>query len=122
MSDEIAKQITANSLPAEVAFKIRTTIELKKQIKQYEKEIKDDLLDAMMKYNIPSIKHEDYIITLDKRTSYTGNLDEIEDVYKKQSLDSAKITAHATLYGSLPANIEEKSTHFITLRASKKKG
>jgi hypothetical protein len=111
--------ITTNSVPKAIEQKIFTAIELKKQLEQYEADIKNELLQAMSDNNITSIKNDLYTITLASRKSFKvhGN---IPAGFSKPTLDSAKVSSHYKLYGELPKGIEVSTTEYITWRSNKK--
>ena len=116
IKEDMDNQITPNSVPKAVEQKIKTAIELKKQLEQYEKEIKDELLQAMIDNNIKSIKNDSYSITLATRMSYKPTGD-IPEGYSKTVLDTTKVSTHAKLYGVAPEGIEASESKYITWRA-----
>lgn len=109
--------ITSTSVPHELELKIKTAIELKKQLEEYEKEIKDTLQKAMIQNNIINIKNDSYTISLVKRTSYSPETDELPEAFIKTTLDTTKVSMHEKLYGSIPEGITKKETKYITWRA-----
>lgn len=111
------KQITTNSVPVELEKKIKTAIELKKQLAQYEREIKDELHEAMLANNILSIKNDSYTISMASRASYNPKTNEIPTEFQKVVLDTSKCATHEKLYGELPEGIEKNVTQYITWRA-----
>ena len=62
--------LTAQTVPKEIERKILTAIELKKELEEYEKEIKESLLEAMQANDIYSIKNDKYSVTLVTRKTY----------------------------------------------------
>jgi hypothetical protein len=108
--------LTKYSVPAEVEKKIFAAIELKKELAKYEEEIKSELLEAMKKNDIISIKNDLYSITLAKRVSYSAE-DEIPTDFSKTVLDTTKVATHAKLYGEVPTGIKSTTTEYITWRS-----
>jgi hypothetical protein len=105
------------NVPAEIEKKILTAIDLKKQLEQYEREIKDELLVAMADNDIKSIKNDRYTITRATRTTFSGNVDEVSPDYIKRVVDTTKVGTYAKLYGELPAGIRKSESEYITWRA-----
>ncbi len=112
-------QLTTKSVPKEIEQKIFTAIELKKQLEEYETNLKQELLEAMQAHNITSIKNELYTISLASRKSFKvhGN---IPAGFAKPTLDTAKVASHVKLYGELPDNVEQSETTYIAWRSNKK--
>lgn len=108
-------QITTNSLPKELEDKIIRSIELKKQLEQFESDLKAELKEAMEQNGIYSIKNDSYQVTLATRTNYKA-VDEVDEKYLKQVLDTTKVSAEVTLTGELPEGVEESKTNYITWR------
>jgi len=108
--------ISKDNIPLEIEGKIIHAMALKKELEQYEKEIKDQLLEAMQDNNIVSIKNDNFIITLASRSSYKA-FGEIPAQFAKTTLDTAKVSSHEKLYGELPAGINKSETKYITWRA-----
>lgn len=110
--------LTTSSVPAEVEKKILTAIELKKQLEQYEQEIKEELFEAMKANDITSIKNDKYTVTIAKRTNYKANdVTKVPATLLKLTLDTAKVGQHAKLYGELPDGIETSETEYLTWRS-----
>jgi hypothetical protein len=58
-------------------------------------------------------------ITLAERINYkVEDLDDVDDEFKKFTLDNDKVKAQATLTGKLPDGIEESRTHYIIKKFS----
>jgi hypothetical protein len=109
-------ELTKDNVPKEVEQKILHAIALKKELEQYEKEIKDQLLEAMQDNNIVSIKNDNFTITLASRSSYKA-FGEIPKDFAKIMLDTTKVSSHEKLYGELPNGIHKSETKYITWRA-----
>jgi hypothetical protein len=109
-------EITEYKVPAEIEKKILTAIELKKELEQYEAEIKNALKEAMETYNIVSVNNDRYSVTLASRKSYKvyGN---IPKGFSKLTLDSGRVSTYVKLNGEVPEGIEESETKYITWRA-----
>ena len=108
--------LTTNSVPKELEKQLRTVIEMEKELEQYKKNVKSELIKAMKEHDIVSIKNDIYSITLATRTNYSGDLTFISDEFKKPALDSRKISAYVKLNNSLPTNITVNETEYLTWR------
>lgn len=108
--------ITKYKVPAEIEQKIKTAIELKKELERYETEIKDALKKAMIEHDVLSIKNESYTITLATRKKYESTA-QIPDEFKKEVLDTTKVANYEKLYGVIPENIKKTETKYITWRS-----
>lgn len=108
--------ISAYTVPKEVEKKILTAIELKKELEQYEKDIKEQLTKAMIEHDVYSIKSDTYSVTLATRQTFKATGD-IPKEYQKVSLDTAKVGSDFKLYGELPDGITKSETKYITWRA-----
>ena len=93
-------------------------------LKALEKEAKtanEEIKQAMIDQGVERIEFDPELtgikgyITLATRTNYkVADADELDDQFKTLSPDSAKIKAHATLTGELPAGVETSETQYIT--------
>lgn len=110
-------EISTTSVPKEIEVKIMAAIDLKKQLEKYEKEIKEELLQAMQDHNILSIKNDNYSITLASRSTYSPASSEIPTDFAKTVLDTSKVSTYEKLYGKTPNGVEKKTTNYITWRA-----
>jgi 23S rRNA maturation-related 3'-5' exoribonuclease YhaM len=108
--------LTAQTVPKEIEKKILTAIELKKELEQYEKDIKEALLEAMEANDIYSIKNDKYSVTLTTRKTYKAE-GSIPVEFQKLALDTAKVASAVTLYGEIPKGITQSETKYITWRA-----
>jgi hypothetical protein len=109
-------EITKYKVPAEIEKKILTAIELKKELEQYEAEIKNALKEAMEAYDIVSVKNDKYSVTLATRKSYKA-VGEIPKEFTKPTLDTTRVSTYVKLNGEVPEGIEESETKHITWRA-----
>lgn len=108
--------VSTYTVPAEIEKKILTAIELKKELEQYEKEIKEQLTQAMIEHDVYSIKSDTYSVTLASRTTFKATGD-IPSEFVKESLDTTKVGSYYKMYGELPDGIEKSETKYITWRA-----
>ena len=108
--------VSTYTVPAEIEKKILTAIELKKELEQYEKDIKDQLTQAMIEHDVYSIKSDKYSVTLATRQTFKATGD-IPQEYQKVSLDTAKVGSDFKLYGELPDGITKSETKYITWRS-----
>lgn len=113
----MSNEISATSIPQEIELKIKTAIELKKELERYEREIKDDLLKAMQDNDIVSIKNDSYTISLAHRATYSSKTSDIPAQFAKTVLDTSKVSTHEKLYGTVPEGIDKKVTDYVTWRA-----
>lgn len=108
-------EITTYSVPKEIEKKILTAIELKKELEQYEKDIKTALKEAMEAHDIYSIRNDVFTATLATRKTYKATGD-IPTEFSKPSLDSSKVSKFVDLYGETPEGIEQSETKYVTWR------
>ena len=109
-------EITTYSVPKEIEKKILTAIELKKELDQYEKDIKTALKEAMEAHDIYSIRNDVFTATLATRKTYKA-VGEIPEEFSKPGLDSSKVGKFVDLYGDTPDGIEQSVTKYVTWRA-----
>lgn len=92
------------------------------QYKQLEKESKEAVAlikEAMIEQNIERVTIDTDgltgYITLAERTNYKAeDLDEVDNEFKKYSLDTEKVKAQAVLTGELPKGVITSKTKYIT--------
>lgn len=114
------KQIKKYTMPAELKQKLVTAIELKRQLAEFEDELKAELLEAMTKYDIKSISSDEYSVTRQSRASYsTEYLDLVPEEFVKEVLDTTKIGQYKKLYSELPAGVNETVKSFVAFRGKK---
>lgn len=102
------------NVPAEIAKKIYTAIELKKELAKYEQEIKDALLESMQEYNIKKIDNEDYYVTLVERATYKAeNISQVDPDMLKMTLDVKRAGDFDKLNGQLPTGVTKTVTEYI---------
>jgi hypothetical protein len=110
--------LTTTTVPKSIEKKILNAIKLKKQLEQYESEIKTELLEAMKDNNIVSIKNDVFTATIAKRTVFSApEMSNVPSEYKKSVLDNSKCSQHYGLYGSTPEGVEMNETEYLTWRA-----
>lgn len=110
--------ITKYNVPAEIEKKILCAIELKKELEQYEKDIKEALLEAMEANDIYSIKNDSYSVTLATRATYKADeLEAVEPKFIKPALDTKLVGDYVKLYGDLPQGVTKSESKYITWRA-----
>lgn len=112
----MTKELTTYEPSSELQKKILTVKALKKDIAKYEKEIKEEALEAMQKYNVTSVKTDEVTISRSVRNTFTSP--EPPRAYTKivKALDTDKVKKEYELTGELPEGIELKSTEYITFR------
>jgi hypothetical protein len=108
--------VTTYTVPKEIEKKILTAIELKKELEQYEKEIKEQLTEAMIANGVYSIKNESYSVTLATRNTFKA-VGDIPTEFAKTTLDTTKVGSHYKMYGEVPDGIEKTESKYITWRA-----
>lgn len=110
--------LTTSTVPKSIEKKILTAIKLKKQLEQYESEIKTELYEAMKENNIRSIKNDVFSATIATRTTFSAaDPSEVPTEYTKFALDTSKCSQHYGLYGVTPNGVEMKETEYLTWRA-----
>lgn len=114
-------KLTTNSLPAKLERKLLSLIETQKELAELEKDFKAELMEAMEKHDIVSIKNERYTITRAERTSYKADMDLVAAEFVKPALDTAKVSIYKKLYGEAPEHVTESVTPYITWRVKEDK-
>lgn len=109
--------LSTYNVPAEIEKKILTAIDLKKQLEQYEADIKAELMQVMVDHDITSIKNDRYTITRATRSTFSGNIDDMPVEFTKRVINTAKVGSYVKLYGALPKSVEQTRTEYITWRA-----
>ena len=93
--------------------------EAEKEAKEATEQIKQAMIEqgvAKLEFEFPDIKLTGYI-TLAERTNYGAiDINEVDEKYLKQVLDTNKVKAEVTLTGELPAGVIESKTQYITKR------
>lgn len=108
--------ITKNTVPKEIEAKIKTAIELKKELDKYEKEIKEALQDAMQEYDIKKIDNDSYYVTLVDRITYKADDTSLVDpTLVKVVLDTKKAGEYEKLYGVLPNGVNKAKSSYIKM-------
>lgn len=110
------KKLSTESLPAKLERKLYNIIDLQKRLAEQEQDLKAELMEAMEKHNIVSIKNDMYSITRAERTSYKADVEEIDPQFTKLAMDTTKVSNYKKLYGELPENITETITPYIVWR------
>lgn len=91
--------------------------EAEKEAKEASEQIKQAMIDqgvAKLEFEFPDIKLTGYI-TLTERTNYGAiDINEVDEKYLKQVLDTNKVKAEVTLTGELPAGVVTSKTQYIT--------
>lgn len=92
--------------------------ELEAQYKDLEKQKKEaeaTLLEAMQEHGVRKIEGDWGYITLATRQNFK-EIGKLAPRFTKTVLDSAKVKAHYTLTGELPAGVEVSETNYLTKR------
>jgi hypothetical protein len=106
--------LSTTAVPKDIELKIRTAVELKKELAKYEKDIKDALLEAMQQYDITKIDNPNYYVTLVPKTTYKAEeISEVDPTMIKSVLDTKRAGQYDTLYGELPDGVTKTVTHHI---------
>lgn len=106
------------SISAAVEKKILTAIELKKELEQYEREIKAELQEVMVSHNIKSINNDNYVVSLVERPTYKADdLSTLDPSFIKPTLDTTKVGAYLKLNGTTPEGITTSNTMYVSWRA-----
>lgn len=88
--------------------------ELKKQADDATELIKQAMIDSGITKVEVNTGNVTGFITLAERINYkAGEIDEVDDEFKRSALDTDKVKAHATLHGELPSGVEESRTQYI---------
>jgi hypothetical protein len=102
------------TIPNDLQAQIIDVVELQKQLKLMEDEVKSRLLDYMTANDIATIKTEDMTVSLSSRTTYKADV--VPDDFAKTVLDTTKVSAHEKLYGELPFGIDKNITKYVSWR------
>lgn len=114
MSD---KAVSTYTVPKAIERKILKAIELKKQLEEQERSIKEELQTVMEEHGVYSIQSDNYIITLVTRSNYKATeIGKVPTDYLKQALDVTKVANFDKLYGKLPKGVEKSQIKFVTWR------
>jgi len=88
-----------------------------KELKAKHDEVVEQVKEAMIQNGVTRIDGDWGYITLAERTTYKAeDLTEVPKKFLKQTLDSTKVKAEATLTGKLPKGVTESKTQYITKR------
>lgn len=122
MTANQSAQLVKNPHTKKAIAALAKFVSIEAQYKAAEKEAKaaNELIkEAMIAGNVEKITvdipgFEGYI-TLAERTNYKAeDLEQVDDAFKKQTLDTDKVKAERTLKGELPAGVVETKTQYIT--------
>jgi hypothetical protein len=112
-TNELQRFIDSKSLVALKKF-AKAEAELNK-LKAKHDDIINKIKQAMIDNGIQKLEGDWGYITLAERVSYKAeDIAKVEPAYLKQTLDTAKVKAQATLTGELPAGVSESRTQYIT--------
>lgn len=115
-SNELQRFIDNKSL---VALKKFTKLEAElKAAKQEYEEVIAKITEAMIAHveagGEPTLKGDWGYITLANRTNYKAeSIADVPKKFTKQTLDTTKVKAEATLTGKLPKGVTESKTYYI---------
>lgn len=79
----------------------------------------DQIKDAMIEYNIKTIKGDWGSVTVVERTNYKADLDEVPAKFIKKVIDTTKIAASHKLEGKLPKGVTTTTTKFLMKKFKK---
>jgi hypothetical protein len=108
------------AMTEELHDKILLSLQLRKQLKWCEEEIKKDLLEPMMLDNVKNIESEEYSLTLATRKNYIV-VGDVPKEFTKTVLDSTKVSTHVKLYNELPVGIKETEKPYLVWKDKKRK-
>lgn len=104
----------SKTIPTDLQVQIVDVVELQKQLKFMEEEVKSKLLEFMTSNGIVTIKTDDITVSLGSRATYKADV--VPEEFAKTVLDSSKVSAHEKLYGELPYGIDKKITQYVSWR------
>ena len=107
--------LSNNSIPLEIQKNMALAKSLKEQFDAIDKEIREQLLEAMQSHDVYSIKNDKFTITRATRNSYSA--DKLPRNFSKVVLDTSKVGDYEKLYGKFPNGIEKTSKEYISWRA-----
>ncbi len=84
-----------------------------KELKAKHDEVIERVKVAMIEKGVRRIGGDWGYITLAERTTYKA-VGPLAPEFLKETIDTTKVKAHATLTGVLPANVQESKTQYIT--------
>lgn len=124
MTANQSTQLVKNPNTKKAVAALRKYAKLETQLKAAEeaaKEATETIKQAMIDANVPKIEFDPELtgikgyITLAERTNYkVTDIDELDDKFKKMTVDTTKVKAQHTLTGELPAGVETSTTQYIT--------
>lgn len=124
MTTNQSNAIIKNPNTKKAVAALKKYAKLETQLKAAEKEAKEaneTIKQAMIDAGVERIEFDAELtgisgyITLASRKNYkVVDADELPDEFKTLSPDTAKIKAHETLTGELPAGVETSETQYIT--------
>lgn len=83
-----------------------------KVLKEKHDAVIEQLKAAMVEHGVDRISGDWGYITLAERTSYQA-IGKLTPEFVKETIDTAKVKAHAILTGDLPVNVRETKTQYI---------
>jgi len=114
-------ELSKYTLTKQLENKIVGAIQLKKELEDRESEIKQELMEAMDKYQVTSIKNPNFTISLVARANYKAD-GAIPTDFQKIVLDTSKVSTHDKLYGQPPKGITKSETKYIKWGSKKSDG
>lgn len=124
MTANQSSQLVKNPNTKKAVATLKRYAKAEATLKALEKEAKaasEEIKQAMIDQGVERIEFDPELtgisgyITLATRTNYkVTDADELDDNFKTLSPDTAKIKAHFTLSGELPAGVETSETKYIT--------
>lgn len=85
------------------------------ELKAKHDEVLEQIKQAMIDNDVTKLEGDWGYITLAERSTYKAtDLSEVPDEFLKQTLDTTKVKASATLSGILPAGVVVSKTQYIT--------
>jgi len=107
--------LSNNSIPLEIQKNMALAKSLKEQFDAIDKEIREQLLEAMQSHDVYSIKNDKFTITRATRNSYSA--ENPPKKFTKSVLDTTKVSDYEKLYGKLPNVIDKTTKEYITWRS-----
>lgn len=124
MTANQSTQLVKNPNTKRAVAALKKYAKLEMQLKAAEKEAKEateTIKQAMIDGNVDKITFDPELtgisgyITLAERTNYkVTDIDELDDKFKKMTVDTEKVKAQHVLTNELPAGIEVTKTQYIT--------
>lgn len=110
--------LTTTSVPKKLEKKVLNVIKMKKQLEEYEKDIKQEIFYAMKDNDITQIKTDKYTFSIVNKINFkTDDITQVDTKCTKVVLDNNKCSQYLGLYGMTPKNVRKEETQYLMWRS-----